>query len=79
MCSLISQLVILVSCSPVCATCVWAGVDNVRKREKPEAREMLENAGESPASSACGVRRFLILPTTSLNCFDIIFSYFAPN
>ena len=36
----------------VCVTCVWAGVDNVREQEKLEARKMLENAAESPASGA---------------------------
>jgi hypothetical protein len=29
-----------------------AGVDSVWEQEKPEARKMLENAAESPASSA---------------------------
>jgi len=37
---------------------VWVGVDNAREQEKLEARKMLENAAESPASDACFVRRF---------------------
>jgi hypothetical protein len=32
-------------------------VDNVWEQEKPEARKMLENAAESPASSARFVRQ----------------------
>jgi len=31
---------------------VWAGVDSVWEQEKLEARKMLENATESPASGA---------------------------
>jgi len=31
---------------------VWAGVDNAWEQEKLEARKMLENAAESPASGA---------------------------
>jgi len=30
----------------------WAGWENVWEQEKPEARKILENAAESPASSA---------------------------
>ena len=30
----------------------WAGLDSVREQRKLEARKMLENAAESPASSA---------------------------
>ena len=36
----------------VCVTGAGAGVDSVREQEKPKARKMLENAAESPASSA---------------------------
>jgi hypothetical protein len=36
----------------VCVTGAGAGVDSVREQEKLEARKMLENAAESPASSA---------------------------
>ena len=35
-----------------------AGVDNVWEQYKPEARKLLVNAAESPASSARFVRRF---------------------
>ena len=42
MCSLISQLVTLVSCSPVCATCVWAGVDFAWEQGKLEGRKILD-------------------------------------
>jgi len=35
-----------------CVTGGGAGVDNVREQEKLEARKMLENATESPPSSA---------------------------
>jgi len=31
-------------------TCAGAGVDSVREQEKLEARKLLENAAESPAS-----------------------------
>jgi len=36
--------------------CVVAGVDSVWEQKKPEARKMLENAAESPASSTRCVR-----------------------
>jgi hypothetical protein len=36
----------------VCVTGAGAGVDSVREQRKLEARKMLENAAESPASSA---------------------------
>jgi hypothetical protein len=36
----------------VCVTGAGAGVDSVREQEKLEARKILENAAESPASSA---------------------------
>jgi len=36
----------------VCVTGAGAGVDSVREQKKLEARKMLENAAESPASSA---------------------------
>jgi hypothetical protein len=37
-------------------TCVWAGVDSVWEQKKLEARKMLENGAESPASGARCVR-----------------------
>ncbi|MBI5054291.1 MAG: hypothetical protein HZB52_13645 [Chloroflexi bacterium] len=40
---------------------MWAGVDSVWQQEKPEARKMLENAAESPASSAPMMSAALIL------------------
>jgi hypothetical protein len=45
---------------------VWAGVDSVWEQEKLEARKMLVNAAESPASSACFVGRFLLCKTRRL-------------
>jgi hypothetical protein len=39
-------------CPTVCVTGAGAGVDSVWEQEKLEARKMLENAAESPASSA---------------------------
>jgi hypothetical protein len=36
----------------VCVTRVWVGVDNAWEPKKLEARKMLKNAAESPASSA---------------------------
>jgi hypothetical protein len=41
---------------------VWAGVDSAWEQEKLEARKMLENAAESPASGA----RFVSHRSTSL-------------
>jgi len=41
----------------VCVTRKWAGVDSAWEQRKLEARKMLENAAESPASSACFVGR----------------------
>jgi hypothetical protein len=41
----------------VCVTGAGAGVDSAWEQEKLEARKMLENATESPASSARFVRR----------------------
>ena len=41
--------------SPACSlrgTCWWAGVASALEQEKPEARKILENAADSPAS--CG-------------------------
>ena len=40
-----------------CVTGAGAGVDSAWEQDKPEARKMLENAAESPASSARFVRR----------------------
>jgi hypothetical protein len=46
------------SCRPtVCVTGAGAGVDSAWEQEKLEARKMLENAAESPASSARFVSR----------------------
>ena len=45
-------------------TCVWAGVDSAWEQEKLEARKMLENAAESPASSARFVRRVFLKKNT---------------
>jgi len=36
----------------VCVTCAGAGVDSVWEQRKLEARKILQNAAESPASSA---------------------------
>jgi hypothetical protein len=44
----------------VCVTGAGAGVDSVWEQEKLEARKMLENAAESPPSSARCVGRILI-------------------
>ncbi len=41
-----------------CVTGAGAGGDSVWEQEKLEARKMLENAAESPASSARFVGRF---------------------
>ena len=52
-------------CLTACVTGAGAGVDSVWEQEKLEARKMLENAAESPASSARFVRRdldFLLIP-----------------
>ena len=43
----------------VCVTGAGAGVDSAWEQKKLEARKLLENAAESPASSARCVRRFL--------------------
>jgi hypothetical protein len=43
----------------VCVTGAGAGVDSAWEQRKLEAREMLENAADSPASSARFVRRGL--------------------
>jgi len=45
----------------VCVTGAGAGVDNVWEQKKLEARKMLENAAESPASSARFVGLLFIL------------------
>ena len=47
----------LCACPTVCVTGAGAGVDSAWEQEKPEARKMLENAAESPASSARFVGR----------------------
>lgn len=44
----------------VCVTGAGAGRDSAREQRKLEARKMLENAAESPASSARFVRSVLI-------------------
>jgi len=48
---------ICVSRPTVCVTGAGAGVDSAWEQEKLEARKMLENAAESPASSARFVGR----------------------
>jgi len=48
-------------CPTVCVTGAGAGVDNAWEQKKLEARKLLENAAESPASSARGVGRRLLL------------------
>jgi len=53
-------IVILSQRLTVCVTRAGAGVDNVWKREKLEARKLLENRAESPASGARFVRRGFI-------------------
>jgi len=45
----------------VCVTGAGAGVDSVWEQEKLEARKMLENAVESPASSARFVSPFFAM------------------
>jgi hypothetical protein len=56
------------NCPTVCVTGAGAGVDSAREQEKLEARKMLENAAESPASSARFVGQFFdftaALPST---------------
>jgi hypothetical protein len=49
---------------------VWAGVDSAWEQEKLEARKILENAAEFPASSARFVRRFLLRQTRWLEKDD---------
>ena len=44
----------------VCVTGAGAGVDNAWEQEKLQARKMLENAAESPASSARRVRQVFL-------------------
>ena len=44
----------------VCVTGVGAGVDSAWEQKKLEARKILENAAESPASSARFVGRIFI-------------------
>ena len=48
------------SCPTVCVTGAGAGVDSVWEQRKLEARKMLENAAESPVSSARVVRRLYV-------------------
>jgi len=47
----------------VCVTGAGVGVDSAWEQKKLEARKMLENAAESPASSARGVGRVLFTRT----------------
>ena len=61
-----------VSLPTVCVTGAGVGVDSAWKQEKLEARKMLENAAESPASSACFVRwRFCLFYSFCLNNIDL--------
>ena len=55
-----------------CVTGAGAGVDSAWEQKKPEARKILENAAESPASSArfvgqplCLAKRWLKKDTTA--------------
>jgi hypothetical protein len=45
---------------------VWAGVDSAWEQEKLDARKMLENRADSPASSARFVGQFFVYQYT--NC-----------
>ena len=49
---MIENPVTLVCCPTVCVTGAGVDVDSVWEQEKLEARKILENAAESPASSA---------------------------
>ena len=53
--------------STVCVTGAGAGVDSAWEPRKLEARKMLENAAESPASSARGVSPVLAITQFYLN------------
>jgi len=56
-------------CRPtVCVTGAGVGVDSAWEQKKLEARKMLENAAESPASSARFVGRFVVQDST---CFEV--------
>jgi hypothetical protein len=55
------QLLLFLTRPTVCVTGAGAGVDSAWEQEKLEARKMLENAAESPASSARCVGRFNFL------------------
>ena len=46
----------------VCVSGVWAGVNSIWEQKKLEARKMLENGAESPASSARFVRSCCCFP-----------------
>ena len=45
----------------VCVTGAGAGVDSAREQRKLEARKMLENAADSPASSARFVSHLFVM------------------
>jgi hypothetical protein len=48
-------------CPTVCSSDLWAGRDSLWEQKKLEARKMLKNAAESPASSARFIsRRFVV-------------------
>ena len=56
----------------VCVTGAGAGEDSAWEQKKLEARKMPENAAESPASSARGVRRFA---NFQVNDFQIVLAF----
>ena len=58
----------------------WGGVDSVREQKKLEARKMLQNAAESPASSAPhqhGGRSFFPKETPQRRWIDKVYSEMA--
>ena len=54
-----THLVLFLVCLTVCVTGAGAGVDSAWEQKKLEARKLLENAADSPASSARFVGRVL--------------------
>jgi hypothetical protein len=63
----------------VCVTGAGAGVDSAWEQRKLEVRKILENAAESPASSARFVSPLFALPTQSLKESVQVFSVFNHN
>jgi len=66
-------LLALLGCPTAGVTGAGAGVDSTWEQRKLEARKMLENAAESPASSARCVGQIL------QNTFDFVFLPCIPN